>query len=238
MNEQPTPADPAALRGDGRYGFTARVEGDDLVVRGVRATWFGGPHDPDDNGQTASGLSTRLHPDLLGCALPMGGYRLTRGSPLPDLPWLTTHVEVTRAATGHRVTVSLIDLGPSAPPHAHAAIDLTVAAFRALGGDPQEGSLTVDFRLPGAALRLPTSLLAAVRASLREAPLPRTAIGTPRPVPDPRSPASAVRPPAVGAAGATVGTHTAAGLTPRGTAAGRVGPAVPPPGGALFLTQW
>ena len=109
MSTQPTMPgfedDPAVLRGDGRYGFTARVEGDDLVVRNVRATWFGGAHDPDDNGQTASGVSTRLHPDLLGCALPMNGFRLTRGSPLPDLPWMTTEVEIYRGSNGRRLTV-------------------------------------------------------------------------------------------------------------------------------------
>ena len=242
MIEQPAAAgsaaaDPAVLRGDGRYGFTARVEGDDLVVRGVRATWFGGAHDPGDNGQTASGLSTRLHPDLLGCALPMSGYRLTHGSPLPDLPWLTTQVDIFRAANNRRVTVPLIDLGPAAPPHAHAAIDLTVAAFRALGGDPEEGSINVDFRVRNGALHLPTNLLAAARASLREAPLLRAAIGTARSVLDPRSPAPAAPPLAADAAGAMAGA-TVAGTAPRGTAAGRVGPAVPPPGGPLFLTQW
>ena len=52
-----------------------------------------------------------------------------------------------------RVTVPLIDLGPAAPPHAHAAIDLTVAAFRALGGDPKAGDMEVCFRIRGAAHR-------------------------------------------------------------------------------------
>ena len=120
-----TLSDPAVLHGDGSYGFTAHIEGDDLVVRGVRATWFGGAHDPQDSGETASGLSTRLHPELLGCALPMNGFRVTRGSPLPRLPWMTTVVEVTRPGNGRKVRVPLIDLGPAAPPHAHAAIDLT-----------------------------------------------------------------------------------------------------------------
>ena len=171
----PTPTDPALLRGDGRYGFTARVEGDDLVVSGVRATWFGGADDPDDNGQTASGLSTRRHPDLLGCALPMNGYRLTRGSPLPDLPYMTTTVRVACPATGKQATLPLIDLGPSAPPHAHAAIDLTCAAFRALGGDPGQGSLTVDFRIPGGALRLPPRQLLAARSARVAEPVKRAA---------------------------------------------------------------
>ena len=236
MNAQPTMPgfedDPAVLRGDGRYGFTARIEGDDLVVRGVRATWFGGPHDPDDNGQTASGISTRLHPELLGCALPMNGFRLTRGSPLPDLPWMTTEVEIYRASNGRRLTVPLIDLGPAAPPHAHAAIDLTVAAFRALGGDPKAGDMEVCFRIPGAAHRLPADILAAVRASLREAtiPTPRTAIGTARPGPVSRSPAPAAVPPAtLDAARAQTEKETpAAGAAQGGTAVDCVNRSVPP----------
>lgn len=141
------------LRGSGVYGFAAQIVGADLVVRGVRATWFGGANDPYDNGDTASGISTRLHPDLLGCALPMDGFRLTKGSPLPTIPWRSS-VNVRRADTGKSVTVILIDLGPSAPPHAHAAIDLTVGAFQALGGNLKEGDLTVDFTIPGGASRV------------------------------------------------------------------------------------
>ena len=209
------PSIPALLHGDGRYGFAARVEGDDLVVTGVRATWFGGAHDPCDNGQTASGLSTRLHPDLLGCALPMNGYRLTRGSPLPDLPWRTTTVRVTCPSTGKTASVPLIDLGPAAPPHAHAAIDLTRAAFRALGGDPAQGSLTVDFRIPGGALRLPPDQLLAARSAHPADPINRAA--------------TARTAPAVVPAAAHAAPLTTSGAAPSGgTAAGRVGLAVPP----------
>ena len=238
MNEQHTMPgfedDPAVLRGDGRYGFTARVEGDDLVVRGVRATWFGGAHDPHDNGETASGVSTRRHPELMGCALPMNGFRLTKGSPLPDLPWMTTEVEIFRGSNGRRLTVPLIDLGPAAPPHAHAAIDLTVAAFRALGGDPKVGSINVDFRIRGAAHRLPANILAAVRTSRREGPnTPRTANGTAPAGPGSRSPAPAM----ADAAGARA-EAPAAGTARGGTAAGSVGRTVPPSGSRLFLTQW
>ena len=185
------------------------------MVAGVRATWFGGAHDPDDNGQTASGLSTRLHPDLLGCALPMNGYRLTRGSPLPDLPWMTTTVHVTHPATGKSIAVPLIDLGPSAPPHAHAAIDLTCAAFRALGGSLAQGDLTVDFRIPGGALRLPAAQLLAARSAHRAEPIKRAALAPT---------ATAVVP----AAGHTAPLTTPVPAPSGGTAAGRVGLAVPP----------
>lgn len=171
--------DPAVLRGTGRYEFTARIEGDDLVVQGVQATWFGGAHDPQDDGQTASGVSTRLHPELLGCALPMDGFHATQGSPLPRLPFLSTKVQVTRPSDGQSVVVTLVDLGPSAPPRAHAAIDLTVAAFRALGGALADGVLHVDYRVLGGALHLPPATLSAARAAavptVVAAPLPRAA---------------------------------------------------------------
>ena len=169
MNAPAPLPDPAVLPGSGRYGFTARIDGDDLLVQGVQATWFGGANDPQDNGETASGLSTRLHPELLGCALPMDGFRATAGSPLPRLPWLTTRVLVTRPANGRSVTVALVDLGPSAPPRARAAIDLTVAAFRALGGNLKTGVLTVDYRVLGGALRLPGAVLLAARAAAASA---------------------------------------------------------------------
>ena len=39
------------------------------------ATWFGGDDDPEDNGQTASGVPTKGNPTLLGCALPLNGNR-------------------------------------------------------------------------------------------------------------------------------------------------------------------
>ncbi len=140
-----------------RYPWTASVEGDDLVVKGEHATWFGGEGDRYDDGSTASGISTKGNPDFLGCALPMDFHRSgdnpCAGSPLPKLAWFTK-VLVTNHDTGAQVTVSLIDLGPSAPPAATAAIDLTQAAFKALGGSLAQGRLLVDFRILGGAKQL------------------------------------------------------------------------------------
>ena len=233
--------DPAVLHGDGTYGFTARIEGDDLVVRGARATWFGGADDPLDSGETASGISTRLHPELLGCALPMNGFRVTGGSPLPRLPWMTTVVEVTRTANGKSVKVPLIDLGPAAPPRAHAAIDLTRAAFRALGGELAQGSMTVDFRVPGGALRLPRAILLAARSAAPSAdPINRAAQAPDHPAMagsavGSRSSAPALRPvkTAAGAAGAPSPADEpkrGASPDPGGAAAGSASLAVPPAG--------
>jgi len=77
------------LRGDGTWPFQVLFVGSFHVLN-VISTWFGGRDDPEDNGETASGVSTKLHPNLLGCALPMDFGQLslsTRGSPIPRLPW-------------------------------------------------------------------------------------------------------------------------------------------------------
>ena len=135
-----------------RYPWSVEVIDEDLVVRGQKATWFGGADDPMDDGRTASGISTIANTAFLGCALPMDLGRKKNnpcaGSPFPRLPWFTA-VVVTNLATGKTLTVKLIDLGPSAPPRATAAIDLTQAAFRALGGKLKDGIMRVDFRVPG-----------------------------------------------------------------------------------------
>lgn len=141
-----------------RYPWTPAVVNGDIVVTGRHATWFGGANDPQDDGETASGLSTKKHPEILGCALPMdlgpaARHNPCAGSPLPKLPW-GTNVVVTNLANQRTVTVSLIDLGPSARPVAEAAIDLTQAAFVALGGDLEKGKITVDFRIPGMGILL------------------------------------------------------------------------------------
>ena len=139
-------------------------EGDDIVVPDAVATVFGwdtalGIRDPDDNGECSSGKSTRDHPGLMGCALPVSGARRsTRGSAfpkVPELPWLA-HVVVTRG--GKSVTLELIDNGPSAPPPNDpepAGIDLTPAACLALGASLEDirrnrVAFKVSFRLPGA----------------------------------------------------------------------------------------
>ena len=137
---------PQILKGDGSFSFTAEVDGDDIVVRGVQATWFGGAHDPEDNGETASGINTKKRPSIQACALPMS-YGPCAGSPIPKLPW-ATKVEVTHLASGEKITVPVIDLGP-ARDTGHA-IDLTVAAFGQFA-QLSEGKIVVDYRVLGAA---------------------------------------------------------------------------------------
>jgi len=129
-----------------------KIVGDDLVFEGVKCTWFGGPHDRQDSGETASGqVNTRRQTDFLGCALPMSGFRRSRntaGSPIPRFRWLTP-VEVTCIEDdldGRQVRVELIDLGP-ARSTGHA-LDLTEAAFNRLGAASRRGVVKVNFRIP------------------------------------------------------------------------------------------
>lgn len=138
------------LVGDGTWFFSARVDGDDLVVRATVATWFGGDSDPQDNGYTASGVVTKGNPEVLGCALPLRRrHGPTAGSPLPaGIPWHTL-VRVYNRGTGQQITIPVIDLGPAK--HTGHALDLTLAAFKAIGGDLGEGTMIVDYRIMGGA---------------------------------------------------------------------------------------
>ena len=139
-------SEPQVLTGTGFWGFTPVVDGKDIVVRGAVATWFGGADDPEDNGETASGISTKKRPAIEACALPMN-FGPCKGSPLPRVPW-GTPVEVTDVATGEKIIVPVIDLGP-ARGTGHA-IDLTPAAFKRFAPIAQ-GKVKVDFRIPGGA---------------------------------------------------------------------------------------
>jgi N-acetylmuramoyl-L-alanine amidase/Papain family cysteine protease len=156
-------AAPGVLTGDGSFAFHAEISGNDIEVRGVISTWFGGPDDPEDSGTTASGVSTRDNPNILGCALPMDGFhhRATDGSPLPRLPW-NTPVRVKNVKSGIEQTFPLIDLGPSKFANSHAAIDLTEAAFTLLGGEPSDGVMHVDYVIPDGARFVPAHVVSSV----------------------------------------------------------------------------
>jgi hypothetical protein len=130
MREQTS--DLTILRGDGTWPWSAHVDGNDILVIGVTATCFGGSKDPDDSGETASGISTKDNPTLKACALPMiytgtnkALLKALGGSPLPKVPW-NTPVEI--MSNGKRLVVPVIDLGPAK--RTGDAIDLTIAAAR------------------------------------------------------------------------------------------------------------
>lgn len=119
---------------DGSWPWQAVIDGADIVILGARATCFGGFDDPQDNGETASGVSTKT-PGILGCSLPMdtrgmhglsqGEHDALDGSPIPWLPW-ETQVEITAFGQTHKFP--LLDAGPAKK--TGNAVDLTRAAAR------------------------------------------------------------------------------------------------------------
>lgn len=146
------------LAGDGTWPWKAHIDGDDIVVLGARATCFGGSSDPQDNGDTASGISTKKNPDLAAVSLPMDGlafHGLSRaehaaldGSPIPRIPW-NTPVEVTSG--GITFTFPVIDLGPGK--RTGNALDLTIAAARMFNpkASATNFELRCDYRILGGA---------------------------------------------------------------------------------------
>lgn len=106
------------------------VDGDDLVVRNIIATCFGGKYDAGDNGETESGVANDGSNDILQVALPIRSTEAaTRQSPLafkgPHIPW-KTEVRVWREADGEETAISAIlsDNGPNYAQFPTHAIDL------------------------------------------------------------------------------------------------------------------
>jgi hypothetical protein len=114
--------------------WVVEVDGDDLVVRSIRATCFGGKFDKGDNGQTESGILNNGFPTAdaypMGVALPIrSSEAATQNSPLafkgPHIPWKTV-VKVWREADGEATAVEciLIDNGPDVSRFPSHALDL------------------------------------------------------------------------------------------------------------------
>jgi hypothetical protein len=147
--------DSTILRGDGSWPWHATIEGQDIVVRNARATCFGGANDPEDSGETASGVSTKRNPSLKGCALPMiylgrnkALLKALGGSPIPKLPWKTL-VEIT--CGDKKITIPVIDLGPAK--RTGNGIDLTIAAAKMLKPNASATNFLIhcDYRILGGA---------------------------------------------------------------------------------------
>jgi hypothetical protein len=126
------------------------VDGDDLVVRNIYATCFGGKFDTGDNGETESGVMNNGFPtagaDPMGVALPIRSTEAaTRNSPLafpgPHIPWQTV-VKVWREEEGEESAVDciLIDNGPDVSNYPSHALDLNpnVALHFAPDFDPKK----------------------------------------------------------------------------------------------------
>jgi len=163
------------------WPWTAQIVGEDIVVQGAKTTAFGGSNDNGDKGGTSSGFSTKGHPTLMGCALPLDGYAKTKadkealdGTPLPHMPFGITnkgvdnpagaHVEVTDPKTGRSIIVPVIDLGPAK--NTGHALDLTEAAARFFKSTATANnfSMVLNYRLIKGALALPANLKPVVAA--------------------------------------------------------------------------
>lgn len=144
--------------GDGTWPWTASIDGADIIVTNARATCFGGSGDPQDGGDTASGISTAKNPGLAACSLPMDGrmfsklspaeHRALDGSPIPRMPWKTI-VRVTH--NGQTEEFPVVDLGPGK--RTKNALDLTIAAARRFNpkASATNFEMRCDFRILGAA---------------------------------------------------------------------------------------
>lgn len=141
-----------------------QIDGDDLVVRGTRATNFGMPSDKLDNGVGCSGFPVARHPELALVALPfrVKGHTQFHDSPIPPLLAKSPkrpgqRVRVYCPATGKSVEAELADLGPSLVYKGrklYKGIDLSEGAVKALGLSLGAGVYTVDYRIIGGALLL------------------------------------------------------------------------------------
>jgi hypothetical protein len=146
------------------------IDGDDLLIgtfdQPVTASWFGGPMDSYDDGQTASGIdNTKM--GTRGCSIPMhtdaNGSAVPKcaDSPIGPVPWKTMVIvnSITRGSggipVGTQTTVPMIDVGPATQPvsgvYLNRPIDLCPQTFLDLQGNLKQGLLHVFFRVLGGA---------------------------------------------------------------------------------------
>lgn len=141
--------------------WSVEVDGDDLVVRNILATAFGGKYDSGDSGETESGVKNDgLDPSLMGIALPIRSTeKATAESPLafkgPHIPWLTK-VLVWKESKGESTAIStvLIDNGPNVLLFPSHGLDLNpnVAAKFAPNIDPKK--IANQFSMSGMSYRI------------------------------------------------------------------------------------
>ena len=154
-----------------RWPFTAAFVGDDIVVENVVITCFGGwgtgINDPQDKGETASGVNTRTS-KVVGVSIPMDGrefnglslavHRALDGCPIPRLrnslgltAWRTP-VEVKINGKVWVPPDGIIDLGPglqaSSPGEPHG-LDLTTWAAMFFRPDATLQELARNFSARG-----------------------------------------------------------------------------------------
>lgn len=161
------------LEGSGDWGFEVIIDGDDLVMRNVKATSFG-TDDPDDGGIAASNFLTQTYgprvpvfslpmaiahvPYMAGCPIPdvrpghsWGNPRMLEQGTWSQMNWCK--IRVYSHTTKKECTGPVCELGPAKDTHNPRAVDCSTAAVRALGyeGDVNNFEDTVDVRIFGGA---------------------------------------------------------------------------------------
>jgi hypothetical protein len=138
------------------------IDGEDIVVRCITATCFGGAFDKGDNGKTESGvLNDGRDPALMGCALPIRSTEeATRNSPFanpdkPHIPW-DSAVKVWREADGEEtaIEVRLIDNGPDISRFPAHALDLTECAAMHFAPHIPRNRIANEFEVSGLSFRV------------------------------------------------------------------------------------
>lgn len=144
------------------WNFT--VDSDDLVVRNIKATCFGGKFDSGDNGQTESGVMNNGFPTEgaypVGCALPIRSTEAaTRDSPLafkgPHIPW-KTEVRVWRESDGEDTALLtiLLDNGPDVSKYPTHALDLNPNAALHFSPNFDPRKIADDWSMDGMSYRI------------------------------------------------------------------------------------
>jgi hypothetical protein len=158
---------PLVLSGDGSWSFTADIVGDDIVVHDIVITCFGGAFDPQDNGQTASGVNTKTNA-IRGVSIAMDGrqftgissavHRALDGAPIPRLrnahgltAWHLP-VEVNIGNVFYTPPDGIVDLGPgkqASDPGKPHGLDLTPLAASYFAPNASLQSLSRNFEMRG-----------------------------------------------------------------------------------------
>lgn len=150
--------------------WDAYVVGNDIEVRNVIVTAFGGGFDRGDKGETESGvMNDGRNPKLMGCALPVKhNEAATRPSPFdftPPIPWGTRVEFWYKPDESDKITCTLIDNGPDVLKYPTHAGDLCV--YPASLFDPHiplrsmanAFGMRLSYRILGAAQYVPKELL-------------------------------------------------------------------------------
>jgi hypothetical protein len=139
--------------------WTAEIDGNDLVVRNIKATCFGGKYDAGDNGLTESGVRNDGSNQILQCALPIRNTEAaTKSSPLafngPHIPWQTTVLVWRGDDVKNTVVCVLTDNGPDVSRYPTHALDLNPLAALRFSPDYDPRQIANEWSMDGMSYRI------------------------------------------------------------------------------------